>query len=92
MRESICRVDDIGVKECKKNRLHRRIYNVQGPNNLWHIDTNHKLVRWYFIITGVVDGFSRLPVAFECTSNNKAITVLNCFLKGVEEYGLPSRI
>ena len=92
LRDSMHRVDIVGVNGRKKCRLHRRIYNVQGPNHLWHIDTNHKLVRWYFIITGVVDGFSRLPVSIECTNNNKSQTVLKCFLKGVEEYGLPSRV
>ena len=66
--------------------------NVKGPNHLWHIDTNHKLVRWYFVIVGVIDGFSRVPVTIECQNNNKAETVLHCFLKGVEMYGLPSRV
>ena len=50
------------------------------------------MVRWSFIIVGCVDGYSRLSVVIECTNNNKAKTVLNCFLKGVEEYGLPSRV
>ena len=49
----------------KKGRLHRCVYNVQGANHLWYIDTNHKLVGWYFIIVGVVDGFSRLPISLQ---------------------------
>ena len=76
----------------EEETLHRRIYNVQGANHLWHIDTNHKLIRWCFIITGVIDGFSRLPVALTCTNNNKAETVLTCFLDGVKEYGVPLRV
>ena len=39
-------------------------------------DTNYKLVRWYFIIIEVVDGFSRLPVALWCAGNNKACAIL----------------
>ena len=27
------------------NKLHRRAYKVAGPNSLWHIDGNHKLIR-----------------------------------------------
>lgn len=72
--------------------MKRRVYNVKGPNHLWHIDTNHKLIRWYFIIFGAIDGFSRLPVSLECITNNKSCTILTCFIKGVEYYGLPSRV
>ena len=92
IRESVHRVCKSNVSARKKGRLHWRIYNVQGPNHLWHIDTNHKLVRWYFIIVGVVDGFSRLPISLECCTNNKAETVLARFSKGVRAYGHPSRV
>ena len=91
IRDSIHRIYHDAVDSRKKGRLHRRVYNVKGPNHLWHIDTNHKFVRWYFIV-GVIHGFSRLPVTVECQNNNKAETVLRCFLKGVEMFGLPSRV
>ena len=92
LRDSIHRVDQEGVRERKKGRLKRRVYNVQGPNHLWHIDTNHKLVRWNFIIVGAIDGFSRLPVMLKCTDTNNADTLLTCFLEAVNAYGLPSRV
>ena len=76
----------------KKGRLHRRVYNVQGPNHLWHIDTNHKLVRWYFVVFGAIDGFRRLSVALECRSNNKAETVLECFFERCGKLRLPKRV
>ena len=92
VRESLQRVDFDSVKRRKNGKLSRRIYNVQGSNHLWHLDTSHKLVCWYFIVFGAIDDFSRLPVVLDCTSSNKAIVVLNNFLKGVEEYGLPLRV
>ena len=92
LRDSIHRVDQEGVKERKKGRLKRRVYNVQGPNHLWHVDTSHKLVRWNFIIVGGIDGFSRLPVMLKCTDTNNADTLMTCFLEAVNTYGLPSRV
>lgn len=62
---------------------------MKSPNELWHIETNQKLIRWYF---GVVDGFSRLPVVLECCNNNKAETILSCFLNGVSDFGFPIQV
>lgn len=92
LRDSIHRVDHEGVVNRKIGPLLRRTYNVQGPNALWHIDTNHKLVRWHLVVIGGSDGFSRLPVMLSCTDNNKAETILRCFLGAVDEFGLPNRI
>lgn len=92
LRDSIHRIDSAGVQERKKRRLHRRVYNVGGPNCLWHIDTNHKLVRWRFIVAGGIDGFSRLIVFLNCSDNNKADTVFQQFLAGVDKYGIPLRV
>lgn len=48
--------------------------------------------RWRFVIHGGIDGFSRLPVYLRCNTNNRASTVLQCFLEAVQGYGLPSRV
>lgn len=45
--ESLRRVDLEGVimRSLHLQTTHRRKYKVYGPNALWHIDTNHKLIR-----------------------------------------------
>jgi hypothetical protein len=65
---------------------------VSAPNHLWHIDTNHKLIRWHFVIAGGVDGFSRFVVFLRCIDNNKSQTIFQCFKSGVDKYGIPLRV
>lgn len=43
-----------GVEMRKKTALKRREYSVAGPNALWHIDGNHKLIRLVYIESKVV--------------------------------------
>ena len=46
-RESLRRVDPIGVTErWLRSPIHRRKYYVPAPLSLWHIDGNHKLIRY----------------------------------------------
>jgi len=51
------------------------------------------------VTTNLLDGvlssmeeYSRIPVYLCASDNNKATTVLQCFLNGVQLYGLPSRV
>ena len=44
VRESLGRVDPIGRSIRKRYAICRRVYNVHGPNHLWHIDSNHAQV------------------------------------------------
>ncbi|CAC5359835.1 unnamed protein product [Mytilus coruscus] len=69
LRDSIQRLDSSGAQTRKSGRLHRRVYNVIGPNHLWHIDTNHKLVRWRFVIIGGVDGVANFGVPLRVRSD-----------------------
>ena len=92
IRDSLIRVDASGTERRRRQALHRRRYNVAMPNSLWHIDGNHKLIRWRIVVHGGIDGYSRLPVYLQASSNNRADTVLECFLEAVHTYGLPSRV
>ncbi|XP_038071086.1 uncharacterized protein LOC119739983 [Patiria miniata] len=93
VRDAMERVDPAGVAlRALHPRLERSVYNVAGPNSLWHIDGNHKLIRYRIIIHGCIDGSSRLLVFLKASSNNLAATVLENFVKAAGEYGMPSRV
>lgn len=48
VQESMRRVDHGGVlmRTLQLNPRRRRRYSVRAPNSLWHIDGNHKLIRY----------------------------------------------
>lgn len=75
IRESMLRVDPWKVEKRMHRILRCRKYKVKGPNSLWYIDGNHKLIRWRIVIHGGVDGHSRVPVYLLASDNNRAATV-----------------
>lgn len=94
VRESLARVDPISIayRWSRNGNIHRRQYHAPYPNAIWHIDGNMSLIRWNFTIHGGIDGYSRVITYLHCSINNDAETVLDQFIEGVEEYGLPSRV
>ena len=94
VRSSLWRTDPSGIllRTTQLNIVSRRHYSVPGPRSLWHLDGNHKLIRWGFVIHGCVDGFSRRKMFLKCSTNNKAVTVLQLFINVVQAFGLPSRV
>lgn len=92
MRASIHRVDPINTALRRSFAVRRRRYHASGPNSVWHVDGNHKLIRWKMILHGGIDGYSRTIVYLVCTNNNRAETVLSTFQTAVRNYGLPSRV
>ena len=86
------RVDPINVSMRRMRVIHRRTYNVPGPNALWHIDGHHSLIRWRMVIHGAIDVYSRLITYMRCNTNNRASTVLTLFLSATARYGIPSRV
>ena len=79
VRDSIRRVDPIGLQVRSRRCLHQRVYRVRSTNSLWHLDGYHKLIRWKLIIHGGIDGFSRLITFLKVSANNYAPTVLSAF-------------
>lgn len=92
VRDCMVRVDPTGVSARLRQCIQRRTYIVPGPNSLWHLDGNHKLIRWRVVIHGCVDGYSRLPVFLQVSTNNRASTVLTYFIKATHQFGMPSRV
>ena len=92
IRESLHRVDPCGVESRARRVLHRRVYCVDSPNTLWHLDGYHKLIRWKIVIHGGIDGYSRLITFLRASTNNRASTVLSGFTSAIDEFGLPSHI
>ncbi len=94
VRASMWRVDPTGLllRTTQLNTLQRRKYSVPETLALWHVDGNHKLIRWRFVVHGAIDGYSRCIMFMRCSTNNKAQTVMALFLDAVAKYGLPSRV
>ena len=96
LREAIQRVDPDGLQHRRSllhRRIKRRVYSVPAPHNLWHIDGNHKLIRWSMVIHCGIDGFSRSCVYIRCANNNRSETVLHSFDNAVNLYEtMPKRV
>ena len=56
---SLRRVDRLGQRLRERRTIQRRVYRVKRSNALWHIDGHHKLIRWGFVIHGIIDGYCR---------------------------------
>lgn len=92
LRESLHRVDPIGIQSKRRHSITQRVYSVPHPNFIWHLDGNHKLIRWKFVIHGAVDGYSRMVMFLHCSNNNRAETVKNLFIVAVQHFSRPLHI
>ncbi|XP_078793700.1 uncharacterized protein LOC144987876 [Oryzias latipes] len=91
---SMHRVDSGGVlaRMTRLGCVVRRTYTVPFPKYMVHIDTNHKLIRYNFVIFGGIDGFSRKIMYLKVADNNRADTHLAFFNEAVNEHGFPLRV
>lgn len=92
LRDSIRRVDSAGVESRRRRAIRRRIYTVPCPNFIWHVDGNHKLIRWKLVVHAAMDGYSRMVMFLHCSNNNRAETVKDLFIKAVGRFGRPLHI
>lgn len=92
LRSAIHRIDHARTVCRRSTTIRRRVYTAPHPNAIWHVDGNHKMIRWRLVVHGGVDGFSRCIVYMKCSNNNCASTVFDAFLGALQAYGLPSRV
>ena len=90
IRESLQRIDPVGVLHRWQQTINRRSYSVPGPNSLWHINGHHSLIRWRMIIHGGIDGYSRMIVYLHCSTNNRSETVFHLFHEAIKVFNVPS--
>ncbi|XP_061582483.1 uncharacterized protein LOC133447738 [Cololabis saira] len=88
------RVDSVGVlsRMTRLGCVVRRTYAVPYPKYMVHIDTNHKLIRYNFVIFGGIDGYSRKMMYLKVADNNRSDTHLKFFNEAVHEHGFPLRV
>ncbi|XP_072153189.1 uncharacterized protein [Bemisia tabaci] len=84
--------DPLGTAQMVQDKTIRKVYHVKGPNYMWHLDGNLKLVYYGIYVYGIVDGFSRKVMALEVGNNKTASAVGGCFLRAVRRFGVPERI
>ncbi|CAL8373229.1 unnamed protein product [Arctogadus glacialis] len=66
------------------------LYSVRAPLSLWHVDTNHKLIRYNIVLFGAVGGYSRKIMCLNAATNNLASTAFAAFKQATERHGIPS--
>ena len=79
VRAVIHEIDPEGVEARKAPTINRRSYYAPCPHYVWHIDGNHKLIKWKLVIHTAVDGYTRLITFLKVSDNNMAATVLRQF-------------
>ena len=96
IRAAIDLVDLQGVaerQELQNRRIRRRVYSVPCPCYIWHLDGNHKFIRWGLVIHAAIDGFCRTCTYLRCIENNQLVTVCTCFADSIELFGVrPKRV
>ena len=71
------------------NYLARRIYCLNGPNDVWHWNGYDKMKQYGFPIHGGVDGFSRKILWLKVVRSNKnPIVPAALYLRAIKQQGL----
>jgi hypothetical protein len=66
-RLALQRVDGLGQVLRTHRPIDRQQYSVPAANCLWHLDGHHKLIRWGFVIHGIIDGYDHVVSTYYAT-------------------------
>jgi len=95
LRDAIRRVDPGGRERRRRNHLFRRIAIFAGPHSHWGMDTCHQLghtSKYGIVVSGCVDGFSRLIIWMSAHDNNRKRTVARNLREAYRDFGVPAII
>ena len=97
LRDSIHRVDHHNAAFRTHSVVRRRVYSVPFPKNNYILcGTLIATTRWrggvLLFMELYIDGFSHTVIYLRCFDNNQASTILDLFVEGVSQFGLPDRV
>ena len=72
-------LDPHGVSYRARHRLKRRKYGSRGPNYIWHMDENDKLLPFGFAIHGAIDCYSRRILWLSISPTSKSPSVISTY-------------
>ena len=88
VRKALANIDLEGASMRKKKTIQRKTYETNGPFDVFHIDGNHKLKRFGFVISECIDEFCRKLIwLFVSTTNNDPLVAANFYLKAITNLG-----
>uniref|UniRef100_A0A1X7U1E1 Integrase core domain-containing protein n=1 Tax=Amphimedon queenslandica TaxID=400682 RepID=A0A1X7U1E1_AMPQE len=95
----ICQLHTINRRNYKV-MAPRSLYHIDGNHKLIRILSIRPTVyytcllfcMWRLVIHSCIDSYSRRIIYHKCSSNNKAETVFEAFVDGVQQLGLPERV
>ena len=80
------------VQDRWRKLITRRIYDTNGPADVYHIDGNDKFKRWGLAIHDCIDGFSRKILwVHVSSSNNDPLIIANFYLSFISKYKMCPR-
>ena len=92
VRKIIKELNPSDVQDSWRKLITRRIYDNNGPADVYHIDGNDKLKKWVFAIHGCIDRFSRNILWLHVsTSNNDPLIIAYFCLSCISKYKMSHR-